>query len=68
MLNRSHNIEMPSKIDNKKIEISKIKKQIPIKSAHTSGIMFDPIASTPPSDFINALKTRMDVYFSQNVM
>lgn len=65
MLNRRQVIEIPSKVNFIK------KKAMPIiKSntcAQTSGVMFDPISSTPPSDFINTLKLRMDVYFTQTM-
>lgn len=66
MLNRRQVIEIPSKVNFAK------KKAIPVpvklnSCAQTSGVVFDPIASTPPSDFINTLKLRMDVYFTQSV-
>ena len=32
----------------------------------TSSMVFDPNNSTPPSDFMNLLKQRMNVYFDQS--
>jgi hypothetical protein len=66
MSNRRQVIEIPSKVNFAK------QKTVPaiVKSntcVQTSGVVFDPIASTPPSDFIHTLKMRMDVYFTRSV-
>ena len=38
--------------------------RIPQKRLQTSNALFDPNLSSPPNEFIQNLKLRMDVYFS----
>jgi hypothetical protein len=66
MLNQRHSIEIPSKKNYKKHAIIAIKSEnLSNTSCQITGITFDPMTSTPPSDFMSALKNRMDVYFTQ---
>ena len=37
------------------------------KTVQTANSLFDPETSTPPSDFMETLKARMNVYFPVNV-
>ena len=42
--------------------------KIPQKRLQTSSALFDPNLSSPPNEFIQKLKLRMDVYFDQEVL
>jgi hypothetical protein len=37
--------------------------EIQKRIVQTSSAIFDPETSTPPSDFMNTLKSRMNIYF-----
>jgi hypothetical protein len=66
------NTETIASANNKKIK-SRDQRQIAIiqrreNKVQTASGIFDPETSTPPSDFMNLLKARMNVYFPNSLV